>query len=77
MADKGLVEQRAEGRTMFYSPKHTIDQVSSRFLNRVFDGSLDKLVLNLLQAQDVSANEMRELERLIAKARATKQKAQE
>jgi len=77
MADKGLVEQRAEGRTMFYSPKHTIEQVSSRFLNRVFDGSLDKLVLNLLQAQDVSANEMRELERLIAKARATKQKAQE
>jgi predicted transcriptional regulator len=77
MADKGLVEQRAEGRTMFYSPKHTIEQVSSRFLNRVFDGSLDKLVLNLLQAQDVSANEMRELERLIAKARAAKQKAQE
>ncbi len=74
MADKGLVKQRAEGRTLFYSPQHTIEQVSSRFLRRVFDGSLDKLVLNMLQAEDVSADEMRELERLIAKARSAKQK---
>jgi len=40
MADKGLVHQRAEGRTLYYSPIHTIEQVSSRFLQRVFDGSL-------------------------------------
>ncbi len=51
--------------------------MSSRFLNRVFDGSLDKLVLNMLQAEDVSTEEMRELEKLIAKARAAKSKAQE
>jgi len=76
MAEKGLVKQRSVGRTLFYSPKHTIEQVSSRFLKRVFDGSLDKLVLNMLQAEDVSAEEMRELERLIAKARSAKQKAQ-
>ena len=77
MAEKGLVKQRALGRTLYYSPKHTIEQVSSRFLKRVFDGSLDKLVLNMLQAEDVSTDEMRELERLIAKARSAKQKAQE
>lgn len=77
MADKGLVKQRAVGRTLFYAPKHTIEQVSSRFLNRVFDGSLDKLVLNMLQAEDVSPDEMRDLERLIAKARSAKMKAQE
>jgi BlaI family transcriptional regulator, penicillinase repressor len=56
---------------------HTIEQVSSRFLKRVFDGSLDKLVLNMLRAEDVSTDEMLELERLIAKARSAKQKAQE
>ena len=77
MADKGLVKQRCVGRTLYYSPKHTIEQVSSRFLKRVFDGSLDKLVLNMLQAENVSTDEMRELERLIAKARTAKQKAQE
>ncbi len=76
MAEKGLVKQRTVGRTLFYSPVHTIEQVSSRFLKRVFDGSLDKLVLNMLQAEDVSTEEMRELERLIAKARSAKQKAQ-
>ena len=77
MAEKGLVTQRAEGRTLFYSPVHTIEQVSSRFLKRVFDGSLDKMVLNMLRAEDVSPQEMRELERLIAKARSAKQKTQE
>ena len=77
MEEKGLVKRRAVGRTLFYSPIHTIEQVGSRFLKRVFDGSLDKLVLNMLQAEDVSTDEMRELERLIAKARSAKQKAQE
>ncbi len=77
MADKGLVKQRAVGRTLFYSPEHTIEQVSSRFLKRVYDGALDKLVLNMLQAEDISTEEMRELERLIAKARTAKQKAKE
>lgn len=75
MADKGLVKQRALGRTLFYSPKYTREQASTRFLNRVFDGALDKLVLNMLQAEDVSPDEMRDLERLIAKARRTKQDA--
>jgi len=69
MAEKGLVKQRIEGRTLYYSPRHTREQVSSRFLNRVFDGALDKLVINMLRAENVSPDEMRELEKLIAKAR--------
>lgn len=73
MADKKLVHQRIEGRTLWYAPTHTREQVSSRFLRRVFDGSLDKLVLNMLTAEDVSPTEMRELEQLIAKARRKKQ----
>lgn len=72
MADKGLVKYRSEGRTLFYSPVHTREQVSSRFLRRVFDGALDKLVLNMLAAEDLSAEEMRSLEQLIAKARRQK-----
>jgi predicted transcriptional regulator len=46
--------------------------MSSRFLRRVFDGALDKLVLNMLQAEQVTPDDMRELERLIAKARREK-----
>jgi BlaI family penicillinase repressor len=72
MADKGLVTQRSKGRTLFYSPVHTREQVSSRFLRRVFDGALETLVLNMLEAEDSSPEEMRELEQLIAKARRQK-----
>jgi len=73
MSDKGLVRQRNEGRTLFYSSVYTLEQLSSRFLHRVFDGALDKLVLNMLQAEQISADEMRELEKLIARARKEKQ----
>ncbi len=72
MADKRLVKQRVKGRALLYSPVHTREQVSSRFLRRVFDGALDRLVLNMLTAEDVSVDEMRSLEQLIAKARRQK-----
>ena len=72
MAAKGLVSQRSQGRTLFYSAVHTREQVSSRFLRRVFDGALEELVLNMLAAEDASPEEMRELEQLIAKARRQK-----
>ncbi len=77
MADKGLVKQRAEGRTLYYTPIYTREDASSHFLQRVFDGALDKLVLNMLQAEDVPAEEMRTLERLIAKARKNKHNPEE
>jgi predicted transcriptional regulator len=73
MEDKGLVGHRTEGRTFVYTPRHTRERVASRFLNKVFDGALDQLVLSVLQAQDVSPAELKELERLIARARREKE----
>lgn len=72
MEEKGLVRHRAEGRTFVYEPIYHRDQVTSRLLNRVFDGALDQVVLSLLQAKDASADELRGLERLIAAARKRK-----
>lgn len=72
MADKGLATQRSIGRALFYSPNYTREQLSSRFLDRVYDGALDKLVLNMIEAENVSAEEMHELEKLIARARKDK-----
>ncbi len=77
MAGKGIVRHRSVGRTLYYSPRHSRQQVSSRFLDRVFDGAIDKLVLNMLQARNASPEEMRDLERLIAKARREKQTSEE
>jgi predicted transcriptional regulator len=73
MEDKGLVEHRAEGRTFIYSPRHSRENVAARFLNKVFDGALDQLVLSMLRAKDASADELKGLEQLIAKARREKQ----
>jgi predicted transcriptional regulator len=73
MEEKGLVGHRSEGRTFIYFPRHSRERVARRFLDKVFDGSLDQLVLTLLQAGDASADELRELERLIARARREQQ----
>ena len=73
MEDKGLVGHRAEGRTFIYFPKHSREKETRRFLHKVFDGALDQMVLSMLQAEDTSAQELRDLERLIARARREKQ----
>src|SRR5215469_12632316 len=77
MEDKGLVGHRTEGRTFIYFPKHSREKVTRRFLHKVFDGALDQMVLSLLQAEDASAAELKELERLIARARRAKQSREE
>lgn len=77
MEDKGLVAHRTEGRSFIYRPRFSKEQASSRFLNRVFDGALDQMVLAMLRARDVSARELKELELLIAKARRRRTKNDE
>ena len=72
MADKGLVAQRRDGRTLLYRPICTREQVSSRFLQRVYDGAVNELMLNMLSTEKISDQELRELESLIADARKKK-----
>jgi predicted transcriptional regulator len=69
MAGKGLVSQRARGRTLYYRAKYTAQQAASRFLHKVFDGSLDQLVLSMLESEKHSPEELRQLEKMIGKAR--------
>ena len=77
MSKKGLVNKRSEGRTDFYRPVYTLENFSSRFSIKVFDGAVDKFVLSMLSSENVSADEMQELEKMIAKARKSKQKNEE
>jgi BlaI family penicillinase repressor len=69
MEEKGLTRHRAEGRTFIYEPIYSRDRVMARLLHRVFDGALDQAVLSLLRVKDVSDEELRVLERMIADAR--------
>jgi predicted transcriptional regulator len=73
MEKKGLVEHRAERRTFTYIPRFSRERLTSGFLNKVFDGALDELVLTLLEGKDASPQELKELEQLIARARRQKQ----
>lgn len=73
MAEKGFVKQRTKGRASYYTPVYSLEKVSSRFLHKVFDGAMDEMVLSMLRAEDLSTDEMKELEKLIASARKAKQ----
>ena len=73
MAEKGFLQVRNVNRTLYYKPCYTIEQVSSRFLHKVFDGAVDRLVLSMLRAENLSAEELKEIEKLIAQARREKQ----
>jgi predicted transcriptional regulator len=69
MDRKGLVSHRREGRTLIYRPAYTRAQESSRFLKKVFGGSLDQFVLSILSAERVKPETLDELESLINEAR--------
>jgi BlaI family transcriptional regulator, penicillinase repressor len=74
MCRKGFVKKRSEARTDFYTPVYTLENAVSRFVDKVFDGAIDKFVLSTLSAEDVSVEEMRELEKMIAHARRAKER---
>jgi len=73
MAEKGFLHVRNVNRTLYYKPCYTIEQSTSRFLHKVFDGAVDRLVLSMLRAEKLSADELEEIEKLIAQARKDKQ----
>jgi BlaI family penicillinase repressor len=73
MCRKGLVKKRSEGRTDYYTPVYTLESAASRFVDKVFDGAIDKFVLSMLADEKVSADELKKLEQMIAKARKAKQ----
>lgn len=72
MDDKGLVTHRREGRTFLYRPLCTREQVSSRFVRKVYDGAVSQLVLNMLNSEKLSDKDLCEMEKMIAEARAKK-----
>ena len=58
---KGLVRHVVEGRTFIYipnkSPERTIRELTQRFVDRVFDGAMDRMLVALLDSKPPSAEE--------------------
>jgi BlaI family transcriptional regulator, penicillinase repressor len=72
MEDKGLVRHDTQGRTFVYQSRFSRDESAARFLDRVFDGAADQLVLSLLRGEKIAAAELESLHAMIAEARRKK-----
>jgi predicted transcriptional regulator len=72
MEEKHLVAHHVEGRTFVYTPRYSRDESAARFLDRVFDGAADQLVLSLLRSERISAAELDRVQALIEEARQQK-----
>ena len=69
---KGLVRHVVEGRTFVYIPRkssaRTIRELTTRFLDRVFDGAVDQMMVALLDTKPPSAEEFDRLRAMLDEA---------
>ena len=69
---KGLVRHVVEGRTFVYIPKksseRTIRELTKRFVDRVFDGVLDRVMVALLGSKSPTPDELDRLRAMIDEA---------
>ncbi len=69
---KGLVRHIIEGRTFIYIPKTTSDrtirELTCRFVDRVFDGALDRVMVALIDSQAPGPEELSRLRAMIDEA---------
>ena len=69
---KGLVRHVVEGRTFIYVPKkssdRTIRELTKRFVDRVFDGAVDRMMVALIDTKTPSAEEFDRLRAMIDEA---------
>jgi BlaI family transcriptional regulator, penicillinase repressor len=76
MRDKGIVVCDDSSRPQLYAAAASKEQTQLNLLEdlakRVFDGSTKKLVMSLLSAERVTIEEVREMQRLVQKASASR-----
>jgi BlaI family penicillinase repressor len=69
---KGLVRHVVEGRTFIYQPKkssdRTVRELTKRFVDRVFDGALDRVMVALLDSKPPTADEFEQMRAMIDEA---------
>jgi BlaI family transcriptional regulator, penicillinase repressor len=73
MEQKGLVAHRREGKAYVYVPRverqSTIGRMASSFLEKVFDGAVDEYLVHALESKRLSADELDQLDAMLASAR--------
>ncbi len=61
MDDKGLVSHKKKGRIFIYTPRYSREQATSRFVDQVFDGAMDQVIVSMLSNSDASPEELKQL----------------
>ncbi len=74
MDEKGLVKHKSQGRSFVYAARYSREKAASRFLQQVFDGAIDQVVVSMLNTADSSLDELKQLEKIIAQSRRRKQR---
>jgi predicted transcriptional regulator len=74
MDHKGLVSHKRQGRTFIYTPRYSRQRAASRFLEHVFDGAIDQVVLSMISTANPNSDELRQLEQIIGDERRRKQR---
>ena len=73
LLNKGALRFQKQSKLYLYYPAVTEEECraveADSFLNRVFDGSLSPLLNHLVDSRKLSADEIAELERLLAKTK--------
>jgi BlaI family transcriptional regulator, penicillinase repressor len=76
MEGRGLITHRTEGRSFVYRAKVAAEAVSrsmiDHLVDRMFEGNLTAAVNHLLTAREVSREELKALEQLIAERKKAK-----
>lgn len=69
MVRKGFLRRQKEGKAFLFAPKVPKENITGgivdNLLDKVFDGSPQALVLNLLETSDLDSEELAEIRRLI------------
>jgi predicted transcriptional regulator len=72
LEEKGYLQHHVEARTFFYQPAESPQQVASRAVQRIVDwfceGSMESLLVGMVDAEALDKTELDQLARLIAEA---------
>ena len=69
LVKKGATGYKKEGRVFVYTPlikeEDYVEQESSSFLNKFYDGALNSMVVNFLEQDKLTENDINELNKIL------------
>ena len=69
LVKKGVIGYEKEGRVFVYTPlikeEDYVEQESSSFLNKFYDGALNSMVVNFLEQDKLTENDINELKKIL------------